>query len=223
YRPDATSCGGDSFTYTINGGDSATVAVTVTCVDDLPVAVNDSATMTEDASATAINVLVNDTDVDGGAKTIASVNGSGTNGTVAITGGGQGLTYRPNANYCNNPPGSSPDTFTYALNGGDSATVSVSVNCIDDLPVAVDDSAAVAGNSGATALDVLSNDTDVDGGSKTIGDVNQPGHGTVEITGGATALTYQPAADYCGGDSFTYRLNGGDSPTVTVTVDCGEP
>jgi hypothetical protein len=223
YKPDANYCGGDSFSYTINGGDSATVAMTVNCVDDLPVAVNDSATMTEDASATAINVLGNDTDVDGGAKAIASVNAIVTNGIVAITGGGTGLTYKPNANYCNNPPGSSPDTFTYALNGGDSATVSVTVNCIDDLPVAVNDSAAVAGNSDATALDVLSNDTDVDGGPKTIGDVNQPGHGTVEIADGGTGLTYQPTADYCGGDSFTYTLNGGDSATVTVTVDCGEP
>ena len=49
------------------------MTVTVTCVDDPPVAVDDAATVTEDSAATAINVLANDTDVDGGPKSIASV------------------------------------------------------------------------------------------------------------------------------------------------------
>ena len=40
--------------------------MTVTCVDDLPVAVDDTATVIEDAGATAIDVLANDTDIDGG-------------------------------------------------------------------------------------------------------------------------------------------------------------
>ncbi len=57
-----------------------------------------------------------------------------------ITGGGTGVTYTPNANYCNKPPGTSPDTFTYTLNGGSTATVSVTVTCAADAPV-VDTSA----------------------------------------------------------------------------------
>ena len=60
------------------------------------------------------------------------------NGTVVITGGGTGLTYQPDPNYCNNPPGTSPDTFTYTLNGGSTATVSVTVTCVNDAPVAAD-------------------------------------------------------------------------------------
>ena len=40
------------------------------------------------------------------------------NGTVAITGGGTGLTYQPNPNYCNDPPGTTLDTFTYTLAPG---------------------------------------------------------------------------------------------------------
>jgi hypothetical protein len=229
YQPDANYCNNppgttlDSFSYTINGGDSASVSVTVNCVDDSPLAVNDSATMTEDASATAINVLVNDTDVDGGAKTIGSVTATGTHGTVEITGGGAGLTYKPNANYCNNPPGTTADTFTYTLNGGDSGAVSVTVDCVDDLPDAVNDTAVVNGGSNATALDVLSNDADVDGGPRTIDAVSQPDHGTAAITGGGSGVTYQPNAGYCGADSFTYTLNGGDAATVSVTVDCSQP
>ena len=41
---------------------------------------------------------------------------------MAITGGGTGLTYEPDANYCNNPPGTALDTFTYTLNGGSTLT-----------------------------------------------------------------------------------------------------
>ena len=77
----------------------------------------DSATVLEDAAATAITVLTNDTDVDAGPKTVASVT-QPANGTVVITGGGTGLTYQPNPNYCNTPPGTTPSTFTYTLNGG---------------------------------------------------------------------------------------------------------
>jgi len=52
------------------------------------------------------------------------------NGTVVITGGGTGLTYAPNADYCNTPPGTTKDTFTYTVNGNSAnktATVSMTV------------------------------------------------------------------------------------------------
>ncbi len=228
YKPDADYCNTppgtnkDTFTYTLNGGNSATVSMTVTCVDDDPVAVADSATVTEDANATSVPVLGNDTDIDAGPKTINSVGTAGTHGTVAITGGGSGLTYKPDANYCNTPSGPA-DTFTYTLNGGSSATVSMTVNCVDDAPHAVDDSDTVTGNSAANTIGVLPNDTDVDGGPKSIASFTQPSHGVVAGVGpsGAwTDLTYDPTNGYCGSDSFGYTLNGGSSATVSITVDC---
>jgi hypothetical protein len=85
------------------------VAVTVTCVDDDPVAVDDTKTVVEDDLATTIDVLANDTDVDGGTKTIESVT-QPANGTVAITNNGSDLTYTPDADYCNE--NGQPDTFT---------------------------------------------------------------------------------------------------------------
>jgi Big-like domain-containing protein len=213
YQPVANFCGSDSFTYTLNGGSTATVAVTVTCVDDAPVAVNDAATVSEDSGATAIDVLANDTDVDGGPKTItATTNGS--NGTVVITGGGSGLTYEPAASFCGT------DTFTYTLNGGSIGTVTMTVTCVDDPPTAMDDAATVNEDSGATAINVLANDTDPDGGTLTISAASDPPNGTVVITGGGSGLTYQPEADFCGSDSFTYTLNGGSSATVAITVMC---
>ena len=88
-------------------------------------------------------MLANDTDPDGDPLVIDSVT-QPANGTVVITGGGTGLTYEPDADYCNTPPGTTLDTFTYTLTpGGSTATVSVTVTCVDDAPVAVDDAATV--------------------------------------------------------------------------------
>jgi hypothetical protein len=234
YQPDPDYCNDppgiapDTFTYTLSpGGSTAAVSVTVTCTDDPPVAVNDGAGITEDDPATAIDVLANDTDVDGGPISITSVS-QPANGTVVITGGGTGLTYAPNANYCNNPPGTTPDTFTYTLTpGGSTAMVSVTVTCVDDNPTAVADAATVNEDSGANSIDVLANDTDPDGGPISITSVSQPANGTVVITGGGTGLSYVPNANYCNNppgtapDTFTYTLTpGGSSTTVTVVVTC---
>ncbi len=211
-------------TTTLSGSD--TRAILVMAVDDPPVAVNDSSTVAEDSGASAVAVLANDSDVDGGTKLVSSVT-QPANGTVVITGGGSGLTYAPDANYCNSPPGTTLDTFTYTLNGGSTASVTMTVTCIDDPPVAVDDAKTVVQDSGVNAVDVLANDTDVDGGPKSVGFVTQPGNGSVVISGGGTGVSYTPNAGYCnsGGppapDTFTYTLTpGGSSATVSVTVMC---
>ena len=226
YQPDADYCGPDSFTYTITGGSSATVSVTVTCADDAPTAVDDAATVAEDSIANPVNVLGNDSDADIGPKSIESVT-QPANGAVVITGGGSGLTYEPNANYCNSVAGV-PDTFTYTLApGGSSATVSVTVTCIDDPPVALNDAASTTQGASALAVDVLANDTDIDGGPKSITSVTQPANGTVVITGSGTGLTYQPKVAYCNDgnplDTFTYTLNGVSTATVSMTVLCDLP
>ena len=206
-----------SFTYEITDGndgtDAATVAITVNGTEDGPLAVNDSATLDEDAPATAVDVLSNDGDIDGGPVFVASKT-NGAHGDVAITGGGTGLTYLPDADYCG------PDSFTYTLNGGSTATVSITVTCVDDPGTAVDDSATVAEDSGATEIDVGTNDNDIDG--SLITSVTQPANGTVEITGGGESVSYTPDLDFCSppADAFTYTVQGGSTGTVTVTVDC---
>ncbi len=222
YAPDPDYCNGasgagDGFSYTLNGGSTATVSVSVACVDDPPVAVGDAADLVEDAPASAIDVLANDTDVDGGPKSIASVS-QPADGAVAITGGGTGLTYQPASDSCGE------DSFGYALNGGSTGKVSLTIACVDDPPVAVGDAASLDQGDPATAIDVLANDTDVDGGAKSIASVSQPADGAVAITGGGTGLTYQPGAGYCNdgeaADDFSYTLNGGSSAQVAVAVAC---
>ncbi len=120
YAPDANYCGTDTFTYTLPLGSTATVMVTVACADDASVAVADSFTVGQDSGPTAIDVLANDTDIDGGiAITSAS---DPAHGSVAVAPGGGGLTYRPDAGFCGRDP------FTYALGGGSTAAVSVTVS-----------------------------------------------------------------------------------------------
>jgi len=236
YQPDANYCNDppgttpDTFTYELNGGSTATVSVTVTCADDPPVAVNDSDTVAEDAAATAISVLSNDTDIDAGPMTITSVT-QPANGTVVATGGTAGartgLTYEPDPNYCNDPPATTPDTFTYELNGGSTATVSMTVTCANDLPVANDDARTVAEDAAATDFSVLSNDVDVDPDAIEITAVGDPAHGTASVVDGSADLVrYTPDADYCNDpgaaptDDVSYTVNGGDTATVAVTVTC---
>ncbi|MCC7371483.1 MAG: cadherin-like domain-containing protein [Chloroflexi bacterium] len=210
-------------TPTVTSTPAATSTPTVTLTPVPPVAVDDSTTVFEDSGANAVAVLTNDT--GSGPKSIASVT-QPASGTVTITGGGTGVSYAPNTNYCNAPPSAMLDTFTYTLvPGGSTATVSVTVTCVDDNPVANADSPTVTEDAGPTAIDVLGNDTDVDGGPISITSVTQPAHGTVVITGGGTGLTYEFNAPDCtlltGPVTFTYTLTpGGSTATVSVTVFC---
>jgi hypothetical protein len=105
------------------------VSVAVTCVDDAPVAVDDATSGAEGGPASAVNVLANDTDLDGGPRAVGSVT-QPAHGTAAIGPSGLTVTYAPASGYCNQAPNAPPDTFTYTLTpGGGSATVSVSVAC----------------------------------------------------------------------------------------------
>jgi VCBS repeat-containing protein len=236
YQPDPNYCNNppsppaDTFTYEVNGGDTATVFVTVTCSGDDPVASDDTATVGEDSGATNLNVTANDTDADGDQIEITNVSDPVNGSTSIVDGNPDQVSYTPDSNYCNNPPGVSPDTFTYTVSGGDTATVSVTVDCVDDSVTANDDTATVGEDGPATAIPVLSNDTDAEGDPITISSASDPAHGTVVLTGGSpgahTGLTYQPDPNYCNNppsppaDTFTYEVNGGDTATVFVTVTC---
>ena len=214
YTPGIGVCDAtDSFSYTLEGGSTAKVTVTVGCAGTPPTAVDDAVTVTEDAASAPVDVLLNDTDPDGGPKRVLSA-GDPAHGTATVSPEGVGIAYAPDADYCG------VDSFTYTLNGGSTATVSVTVTCVEDAPTAAADATTVAEDAGATAVPVLANDTDPDGGTKTVQSVTQPGSGSVAITGGGTGLTYAPAANFCGADSFTYTLDGGSVGTVNVTVTC---
>jgi hypothetical protein len=161
YTPYPNATGSDSFSYTISdpgtphtihdvlGGipktDTATVAVTITPANDAPDAVDDAPlSVGEGASATTFAVLANDTDVDADPLTITAKT-DGAHGTVAITGGGAGLTYEPIALYYG------PDSFTYTVSDGhggvDTATVHVYVGRDATAPVVVAPAARLIGQT----------------------------------------------------------------------------
>ena len=218
YTPNANMNGSDSFTYTISDGKggtaTATVSVTINPVNDLPVAVNDTATTNEDIAAT-ISVKANDSDVDGDALTISSVT-QGVKGKVVIN-SGSSVTYTPNSNV------NGTDSFTYTISDGKggtaTASVSVTIAAVNDAPLAVADSATTAKNT-ATTISVLSNDSDVEGSALSLTAVTVPAHGTATKNANGTII-YTPSTDYVGADSFSYTVSDGaltSNATVTITV-----
>ena len=223
YDPVTNLNGPDTFTYTISDGngetDTASVSVTITPSNDEPVAQDDEATVAEDAGATAIDVLDNDSDVDGDTLEVDAVT-QGSKGTVARTGGGAGLSYNPDTN------ATGTDTFTYLVtddNGGTAlGSVTVEITPSNDTPVADDDAATIPEDAPATAIAVLTGDVDIDGDELSINSVTPGSRGTVAITGGGAGLTYQPNLNANGADTFTYRVSDGagglDVGTVSITI-----
>src|SRR3990172_8182174 len=121
-------------------------------------------------------------------------------------------------------------TFTRVLGAAVAFMLITSgVSWADTLPTtdAVDDSATLATNSGASAIEVLANDTVIEGGTLTVTEVTQGASGAVTITNSGADLTYEPSLDFCGTDSFTYTISDGllgfDTATVTVDVSCPPP
>ncbi len=191
------------------------MSVQINPVNDPPVAVNDTAATDEDTPV-AVDVVANDTDVDGDQLTLASV-ADATHGSVAIVGGK--AVFTPDANY------NGPASFSYVVADGHggtaSAAVSITVNAVNDPPVANNDAAALDQDT-SVSLSVLANDTDVDGDALVVSAVTQGAHGAVSINSGGGSVTYTPAAGYVGADSFTYTASdnhgGTSAATVSVTV-----
>jgi gliding motility-associated-like protein len=224
-------------TYTVSDGqggtDTANLNITVTPVNDAPVANDDVNTTPEDTPVSG-NVLTNDTDVDGNPLTvtqftIAGVPGTFTAGQTATIPGVGTLVINSNGTYTFTPApnynGAVP-TATYTVSDGqggtDTANLNITVTPVNDAPVANDDvnttpeDTPVSGN-------VLTNDTDVDGNPLTVtqfvinGQVytagslaNIPGVGTLVINSNGT-YTFTPAPNY-----------NGQMPTATYTVSDGQ-
>ncbi|EIJ2834921.1 tandem-95 repeat protein, partial [Vibrio parahaemolyticus] len=203
-----------TFTATDPSGESVsqTVNFTVAPVADI---VADSATVVED-TPTIIKVLGNDT-FEGGDKVVSlDTNNGPANGTVSINPDGS-VTYTPNDNY------HGTDSFTYIVTSGgvsESTTVEVNVTPVNDAPVAKDDIATTQEDTAVT-IDVLPNDTDIDGDKLSIESASVPeAQGKVEIVEGK--LVFTPAENFNGDAEITYTVTDGqlaDEAKVTVTVN----
>src|SRR6185436_16038450 len=189
YTPAANATGVDSFTFKARDAsvDSnvATVTVTITAVNDAPVAAAQAVTTNED---TPKAITLSATDEEGATLTYTVV-ASPAHG--ALSGTAPTLTYTPAANY------NGPDSFTFKANDGTAdsnvATVSITVTSVNDAPVAT---AQAVTTTEDTAKAITLGATDVEGSALTYIVVTPPAHGTV--TGAAPTLTYTPAANYNG-------------------------
>jgi hypothetical protein len=189
------------------------VSMTAMNGNEPPVAVDDVLSLDEDATG-SLDVLANDRDPDGGPLTLRSV-GLAARGTATAV--GNAVVYRPN------PDVSGSDSFIYVLadDRGEATTgrVNVSIKPVDDKVAAVDDTAQVLERA-ATGVAVLSNDTGLGDGVKSVSVTGAPAHGKTQV-GNDNTIAYTPNADYAGADSFEYKVtdNDGDSATARVNVD----
>jgi hypothetical protein len=219
YTPDPDFAGADTFDYTVDDGagnsDTGSVAVTVTPLNDAPTAVDDALVTLVD-TAGSVDVLANDTDVDGDTIAVGSVS-TPANGSATLEPDGT-ITYQPAPGYLG------ADGFDYTIDdgagGSASGHVSVTVIAFNQPPDAVDDAASVA-EDGSASIDVAANDIDPDGGALNVIAVDQPSHGSTALEADGT-VTYTPSSNYNGPDAFGYTVADSigftDSATVNVTV-----
>ncbi|KEA50941.1 hypothetical protein DT73_20550, partial [Mangrovibacter sp. MFB070] len=202
-------------TYTLSDGKggtvTSTVAITVTAVNDAPLAGTVAPQTTAEDSPVTVNVLAPATDPDGDSLAVSTA--SAGHGTVVINGDGT-VTYTPAANY------NGSDTITYTLSDGNggtvTGTVAITVTAVNDAPLAGTVAPQTTAEDTPVTVNVLAPATDPDGDSLAISTASA-GHGTVVINGDGT-VTYTPAANYNGSDTITYTLSDGNGGTVTGTV-----
>jgi peptidoglycan/xylan/chitin deacetylase (PgdA/CDA1 family) len=222
YTPDADYHGPDSFTFTVRDAEftslPATVSITVNAVNDAPVADDQAVTTAED---TPVVITLSGSDIDGDPLTTYAIADTPTHGVLSGT--VPDLTYTPDTDY------HGPDSFTFTVSDGvltsAPATVSITINPVNDAPSVMDDAyetqTGVQLVIGDQAQGVLANDTDIDGDALSAVLESGPSHGLLTLNAAGT-FVYSPAAGFIGVDSFTYRASDGelasDPATVTITV-----
>ncbi|POS00503.1 VCBS repeat-containing protein, partial [Flavobacterium croceum DSM 17960] len=220
-----------------------TLTITVTCVNDAPVANDDTVSLplTEDGADGVVSILTNDTDADGN-PTISSGHtvdlDPSTPGVQTTVTNAQGVwTYNPTTgevtfNPANNFNGTA--TLTYELcDAGtpvlcDTAVITFTVTAVNDAPVLTNDTATTLEDNPVSGDITGAGDTDPDGTPLTVTTtpVSGPSHGTIVINPDGT-YTYTPAPNWCGTDVVEIQVCDAGTPgvactteTLTITVTC---
>ncbi len=226
FTPTADLCGdgAGSFDYLVvdgNGGsDAGHVTVDITCVDDAPVANDDTVTVAQDSSANDVTATLLDNDTDPEHDTL-SVSGiaSDAGGTADLLAGV--VTFTPATDVCGDGAGSFDYTVNDGHGGTDDGHVTVNITCTPNTPpVATDD--AVSGDEDTdlvlSRVDLVGNDNDDDGDDLSVTSLANPVGGTTALVAGTT--TFTPNADICGtgAGSFDYTVDDGNAGTDTGHV-----
>ena len=222
YAPVADWYGTDRLAYTVTDGNGGTataeVEVVVEPVNDAPVAAADAARAAEDERV-VIDVLANDSDVEGDALRVESVTAP-SHGTARIAARiaanrRGGVVYAPHTDW------HGTDRFVYTVTDGNGGTataeVEVVVEAVNDAPEAKADTAWTPEDT-EVVIDVLANDTDVEGDALRVESVTAPSHGTARIAAGG-GVVYAPEADWHGTDRFAYAVSDGNGGTAGAEVE----
>lgn len=216
YVPAAGYFGADSFAYTATGPGGTSAPATVTLTVGLPPA--PTATGLSDV---AVPYASTGTTIDlsasvAGVHTGIAIATAPTHGTATVA--GYAVTYIPSAGYF----GADSFTFTVTGPGGTSAPATVTLTVgLPPAPVAANLSGvAIPHNSAGTEVDLAASITGV---HTSVAIATAPAHGTATVAG--DVVTYTPATDYYGEDSFTYTATGpgGTSAAATVTLAVALP
>ncbi|MDQ2042392.1 Ig-like domain-containing protein [Pseudoalteromonas sp. 20-92] len=233
YTPLSNVSGTDSFTYTVKDStglisEKATVSITITPVNDAPIAINFNEMVDEDTPTSALSIRSNATDIEDTIPTgDISVVAQPSKGSVSVDQNDGTLIYTPTGNE------NGSDTFTYTIadsNGLASNTASVTVNigAVNDRPVVVND-AVTTDEDTATSVAILANDSDVEdqgfNGANVLLENKGDGAGEYDFASvsvnldGSLAIT--PKANINGVHSFTYTVTDSEGLTslpATVTL-----
>ncbi len=219
YTPTANYNGSDQFIYEVcdNGNPSIclteNVTISITAINDAPIAVTDNYTMDEDDTLNG-NVISNDSDVDN-TQLFPTLSSSPTNGSLNFFPNGN-FTYSPSANYFGT------DSFSYEVcdNGSpalcDIETVNISVVSINDSPIALNDSVSVDQGVQLTG-DVSTNDYDVETAQLVYSIVTPSSNGSILLNFNGSFF-YTPFMGSYGPDSFVYQACDNDTPDLCDTA-----
>ncbi|ABZ77080.1 Proprotein convertase P [Shewanella halifaxensis HAW-EB4] len=222
YTPTQGYVGADNFTYTIidfnvttnvTKGGSATSQVSIqigNIINQEPVAMNDSYSLTPGTQST-LDVLQNDSDLDNDSLRISGYS-LPAKGIIDVT--DKLITYNANID------ANGTDSFAYSIadgkGGSGTAIVTITFVLENNPVVAVSDRFEVPKNT-SLAINVLSNDYDIEGDSYNIARFTQPFNGSV-VRGLAEELIYTPDTDFIGDDDFSYTIQDVQGNLATALV-----
>jgi len=243
YQPNDDFSGTDTFTYNITDEDgeivTATVTMTVDPENDQPIAVTDITTTDEDQAVT-MDLLANDSDVDGDALSITQIDGQDISAgqTIALSDGSGDVTLNADGTVTYDPAENlnGEVNFEYTISdgqgGSDTATATVNIDEVNDGPVAVDDAFGASEDNAVTfsISDLLGNDSDVDSAGLSIAQINgvslenfpsdgvELNNGTLSYDAESGEFSFEPTADWSGSESLSYTVTDGEGGSAQANI-----